>query len=167
MYRSFTEAHKELKIPGDPDAIINFNDDNVITCLKINNKQGALRSTKLETYNEVLQNGRIVKFVGVGLYLRSGHPNSNQQWSSQEPFRYTWEQKIVFPLLLKDENGVVKSMGTYEITDIIKRETFEGFTFFHVILRRSSPHHHHLKLRLKSYNPYRDPAAVAATKPIV
>lgn len=169
MYSSFTEAHRELKISGDPDAVINFNDDKVITCLKINNKRSSKssrsKSSHLESYNEVLQNGRIVKFVGIGLSLRSGHPNSNQQWSSQEPFRFSWEKNLSIPLLLKAEDGIVKSMGTYKITDIVKRESFEGFTFFQVNLRRSSPHHNHKKLYLKTLNSYRDPglAAAAAT----
>lgn len=170
MYSSFTEAHRELKISGDPDAIINFSDDRTITCLKINNNKrtngGSNKKGNLESYNEILQNGRIIKFVGVGKSLRSGHPNSNQQWSSQEPFRFSWEKNLAIPLLLKGEDGIVKSMGTYQITDIIKRESFEGFTFFQIILKRSSPHHHHKKLYLKTLNPYRDPGlATAAAKP--
>ena len=171
MYSSFTEAHRELKISGDPDAIINFNDQNIITCLKINNNKHSAGlytgGRRIESYNQVLQNGRIIKFVGIGLSLRSGHPNSNQQWSSQEPFRFSWEKNLAIPLLLKGEDGIVKSMGTYQITDIVKRESFEGFTFFQIILRRSSPHHHHKKLYLKTLNPYRDPglAAAATAKP--
>lgn len=168
MYPSFTDAHRELKISGDPDAIINFDDANIITCLKINNNARTNGGSKkyghksLESYNEVLQNGRIIKFVGIGLSLRSGHPVSNQQWSSQEPFRLSWEKNLLIPLLLKGEDGIVKSMGTYQITDIVKRESFEGFTFFHIILKRSSPHHHHKKLYLKTLNPYRDPAFTVA-----
>ena len=167
MYSSFTEAHRELKISGDPDAIINYN-DGVITCLKINNNKRSCnrskhKNTNLESYNQVLQNGRIIKFVGAGLSLRSGHPISNQQWSSQEPFRISWEKNLAIPLLLKGEDGIVKSMGTYQITDIIKRESFEGFTFFQVILMRTSPHHHHKKLYLKTLNPYRDPAFTSLT----
>ena len=77
-YNSFEHAHKTLNIKGDPERIINCDSAKGVTSLKLIEHN--------RSYNKILQKGRVIKFIGKGLLINPGHPISNQQWSSQEPF---------------------------------------------------------------------------------
>ena len=105
-----------------------------------------------ESYDEVLQGGRIVKLVGYGRMLKPGHPSSNQQWLTQEPFRISWENSLIIPIFRKKLVGGVTFLGNYQIKDIIKKMGFEGFSFFHVILNRIAVHPEVNMDIYKSYN---------------
>ena len=131
-YNSFSEAYKALNIPFNPDVIIDGDVECGIVSLKLIDGN--------ESYNEVLQDGRIVKIVGYGRMLKAGHPSSNQQWLSQEPFRISMENSIIIPVFRKKSHGNVVYLGSYQIKDIIKKMGYEGFSFFHVILQRIGVH---------------------------
>ena len=131
-YNSFREAYNALNIPFNPEVIIDGDDICGIVSLKLIDGS--------ESYNEILQNGRIIKFVGYGRLFKSGHPASNQQWLSQEPFRISMEKSIVIPVIRKTTRGVVLFLGNYQIKDILKKMGYEGFSFFHIILQRIDKH---------------------------
>jgi len=97
LYTSFSEAYKALNIPFNPEVLIDGNTKYGILSLKL--VDGS------ESYNEVLQDGRIVKFVGYGRAAKPGHPSSNQQWLTQEPFRISWEKAIIIPIFRKNIEG--------------------------------------------------------------
>jgi len=130
QYKSFEVAYKAFNF-----SIINPNNT-------IDGNNYGIASLKLifkeNSYNEILQDGRIIKYVGQGLQLRPGHPAANQQWQNQEPFRISMKNTIVFPVLFKSKAGFITLMGKYKIIDIIKKMSFEGFTYFHIILQRVS-----------------------------
>jgi hypothetical protein len=150
IYTSFAAAYKALNIPFNPDLAI----DNIsnIHSLKIIDRS--------DSYNEVLQGGRIIKFLGNGRLLKPGHPASNQQWLSQEPFRKIWINSTTIPIFRKNTMGKVLFLGNYQIKDIIKKMGFEGFSFFHVILHRIDAHP---VVNLNIYKSYINP--ISATSP--
>ncbi len=142
VYTSFEQAYKVLNIRFNPDVIIDGG--------------GFISSLKLidgrHSYNNILQGGRIIKFVGNGRLLNAGHPASNQQWLSQEPFRKSWENSDIIPIFRKNISGKVTFLGSYQIKDIIKKMGYEGFSFFHVILQRIAVHPEVNMDIYKSYN---------------
>jgi hypothetical protein len=157
-YNSFSEAYAALNIPFNPEVIIDG--DNVCGIASLKLIDGS------ESYNEILQNGRIIKFVGFGRLFKSGHPASNQQWLTQEPFRISMENSIVIPVLRKTSTGLVIFLGNYQIKDIIKKMGYEGFSFFHIILQRIDKHP---EVNMEIYKTYKyiisatNPAPVALT----
>ena len=144
VYTSFEEAYKVLNIPFNPDVIIDGDGLTFISSLKLIDDS--------DSYNTILQGGRIIKFVGYGRLLNAGHPASNQQWLSQEPFRKSWENADIIPIFRKNISGKVTFLGNYQIKDIIKKMGFEGFSFFHVILNRIAVHPEVNMDIYKSYN---------------
>jgi hypothetical protein len=111
-----------------PDTDIIGNKLNGITLLKLYHSA--------TSYNEILQDERIIKYVGYGQTLGHGHPSANQQWLNQEPFRLSWEKSHIIPVLYVNSYGA-RHMGNYIIKDIVKKMGCEGFTFFHIILQRT------------------------------
>jgi hypothetical protein len=149
-YNSFREAYNALNIPFNPEVMIDGTNDRGIVSLKI--------MDGLESYNEVLQDGRIIKFVGYGRLFKSGHPASNQQWLSQEPFRISMMNSVIIPVFRKNSSGKVIFLGNYQVKDIIKKMGYEGFSFFHVILQRISKYP---EVNMEVYNAYR--STISAT----
>ena len=145
-YNSFTEAYAALNIAFNPEVIIDGDIERGIVSLKLIDGS--------ESYNEVLQGGRIIKFVGFGRLLKSGHPSSNQQWLTQEPFRASWENSLIIPIFRKTLEGKVIFIGNYQIKDIVKKMGFEGFSFFHVVLHRIAIHP---EVNMNIYNSYMCP----------
>jgi hypothetical protein len=128
LYSSFRDAHKSLNLGGNPELYINGDSVMGIKCLHIIDSDAS--------YNEISNDGRVVKFVGFGLQTAPGHPGSNQQWARQEPFCVSWKQGLYVPILMQNKYGNVKFMGNYKVRDIVKKMGFEGFTYFHIILHR-------------------------------
>lgn len=143
-YNSFREAYTALKIPFNPEVITDGNAASGIVSLKL--VDGS------ESYNEILQDGRIIKFVGAGRLLKPGHPSSNQQWLTQEPYRISMERSLMIPVFRKNLFGKVIFLGNYQIKDIIKKMGYEGFSFFHIILQRIAKHP---EVNMDIYKPYR------------
>lgn len=127
LYSSFREAHKSLNLGGNPDLCINVDDG--ISCLHIIDHDSS--------YHVVSRDGRVIKFVGLGLQTKPGHPSSNQQWARQEPFFVSWKRGLFIPILMQNRYGV-KFMGNYKVRDVVKKMGFEGFTYFHIILHRKN-----------------------------
>jgi hypothetical protein len=128
LYSSFKEAHTYLNLGGNPELYINGDAVMGITCLHVIDSDAS--------YNEISNDGRVVKFVGFGLQTVPGHPGTNQQWARQEPFFVSWKQGLYVPILRKNKYGNVKFLGNYKIKDVVKKMGFEGFTYFHIILHR-------------------------------
>jgi hypothetical protein len=128
LFKSFAEAYTMVNVKSDPDIIISGNNQKGIIALQIidNNR----------SYNVISQGGRVVKYVGYGILSSPGHPNSNQQWHSQEPFNISLEKAMLIPIFRKDIYSNIQFMGYYRIKNIIKKMSLEGFSFFQVILFR-------------------------------
>lgn len=150
QYKSFEEAYKAINLSDNPDVNIIGNNYG-ITSLKLFFQE--------KSYNEVLQDGRIIKFVGQGLQLRPGHPASNQQWQSQEPFRISMKNMLIFPVFFKSKGGLITLMGKYKIIDIVKKMSFEGFSYFHMVLQRVTKRP---ETGFEGLQQYKHPSATAA-----
>jgi len=147
MYPSFAAAHAALNIPGNPDIKVNYSAFNFITSLKMH--AGSY------SYDQILRDGRIINYVGIGLTKEPGHPSVNQQWLRQEPFRQSWLSCIEIPVMFMHTCGGVEFMGKYQIKNIIKRMGFEGFTYFHVVLQRCvNPSYNHV-VNMSTYSPFK------------
>lgn len=143
-YNSFTEAYTVLNIPFNPEVIIDGDIERGVVSLKLIDGS--------ESYNEVLQGGRIIKFVGFGRLLKPGHPSSNQQWLTQEPFRESWKNSSSIPIFRKYVSERVAFLGNYQIKEIIKKVGFEGFSFFLIVLQKIDNHPEVNMEIYKSYN---------------
>jgi hypothetical protein len=83
------------------------------------------------------QNGNILNKLGVGKFLRPGHPAGNQQLHSQIPFLRSAAIQN-FQVYKRGPVGDSQYMGIYMLDSFKKMTSFEGFSYFVFRLRRQN-----------------------------
>jgi hypothetical protein len=82
-----------------------------------------------ESFEEILQNGKIVKCIGIGRRYSPGKPGSNQQLDSQYPLL---DQASNYPYLFPifHEKKKIQFMGMYKLLYFYKKISDSGFIYF-------------------------------------
>ncbi len=128
VYKSFEDAHKSLLLLGDPASRVNLDSTLEIDNLKFTQCQGS--------YDSLQHGGNIINFVGIGPKRSEGRPSGNYNSMRQNPFYHTRESRKAFPVLVKNNAGLIVCLGIYEIVDITKKVSNEGFSYFNIRLQR-------------------------------
>lgn len=124
-FESFEDAHMKLGLEGSPKANIIYNKSGILS----------LKIDESSTYNEVLNGGNIVWYMGFG-NKSNGRPIGNQIEKNQQPFFNSRKFGLVFPIL-RERFGAVYVMGNYCINDIVKKVNPSGFSYYHIKLYKA------------------------------
>lgn len=82
-----------------------------------------------ESLDEILQDERIVKCIGLGRTYSPGKPASNQQLNTQFPIiEQASKYPYLFPIFHEKKN--IKFMGMYKLLYFCKRISDSGFIYF-------------------------------------
>jgi hypothetical protein len=125
-FKNFKEAHEFLKIEDDPKELVSGNAVTGISSLRMIYHPKSLNSSDLE--------GTFVHCVGKGKQSTPGYPTLNQDALEQLPFFKSKNLSNPFPLLYKSGHNKVYFLGHYIVSDIIKTQTWSGFTYFKIAL---------------------------------
>lgn len=115
VFTSYEEARLAYNIP-----------DNDIY-LKITNHPKSL--------NRILQSGNVIHYVGEGSKKYPGYPSGNQMYCRQIPLLNKISYNYVHVFNKISENKVIH-LGLYTIMSFKKKESFYGFTYFEIRMKR-------------------------------
>jgi hypothetical protein len=89
---------------------------------------------------QILQNGNVVKCIGIGKTISPGRPLGNQQLHSQSPiFSHGNKYPYLFPIFYK--KGRIEYMGVYRLNNYRKKMTSSGFHYFEFTFHRESKYY--------------------------
>jgi len=115
VFSSYDEARIAFNIP-DNDYFI-----------KITNHPKSL--------NKILRTGNVLHYVGEGCKKFPGYPSGNQMYFRQLPLLKKLRNDNYVHAFNKTSDNRVVYLGLYTLMNFIKKESFEGFTYFEIRLR--------------------------------
>jgi hypothetical protein len=116
VYNSYEEARLAYNIQ-----------DNDIY-LKITNHSKSL--------NKILQSGNVIHYVGEGCKKYPGYPSGNQQYCRQIPLINKLSYNNYVHVFNKISENKVIHLGLYSFMNLKKKESFYGFTYFEIKMKR-------------------------------
>lgn len=87
------------------------------------------------SYHKLLFRNTVIKYVGIGRQLFSGHPSCHQFCQFQKPFMTSYTNQSKIPVTLVSQLGEETLLGDYIITDFNRALSNEGFVYFEFNLR--------------------------------
>jgi hypothetical protein len=127
IFRSYKEAHEHLGIPGSYQRGTHGTAETGVTSLKI--------TVHPDSYDKILDDGKMIYYVGKGNKPTPAHPTKTQDSDSQDLFRTSIETQKKFPVLYKYEPHKVKLLGYYRVVNLKKAQR-KGVTFYYAVLKR-------------------------------
>lgn len=100
------------------------------------------------------QGGNKLILIGNGIIKSPGHPAGNQQYSSQVPIINSLIKASCITVNHQKLDGTTVFMGEYYFKSIVKRVSFEGFSYFEYILLRKNRGRTDEKKKIKTYKCY-------------
>ena len=127
IFKSYKEAHEKLGLIGSYQRGT------------IGNKETGVLSLKITehplSYDQILEDGATIYYVGKGNKPTPAHPTSSQNPKDQELFRTSIALKNIFPVLYKVGPNTVVLLGYYYVEDL-KKSRRKGVDFYYAILKR-------------------------------
>jgi hypothetical protein len=115
-YSSYDEARLAYNIP-DGDIY-----------LKITNHQKSL--------NKILQCRNVIYYIGEGHKKYPGYPSGNQMYYRQLPLLKKLKYDYYVHAFNKIGDNRIVYLGLYSLMSYKKKESFEGFTYFEIKMKR-------------------------------
>jgi hypothetical protein len=116
VFNSYEEARVAYNIP----------DDDIY--LKITNHPNSL--------NKILQSGNVIHYVGEGSKRYPGCPSANQMYCRQIPLLKKISYNNYVHVFNKISENKIIHLGLYTIMSYKKKESFYGFTYFEIRIKR-------------------------------
>ena len=89
---------------------------------------------------QILQNGNVVKCIGLGVKISPGRPLGNQQLHTQGPiFSHANKYPHLFPIFYKKR--YIEYMGLYRLNGYKKKMSPSGFYYFEFTFNRESKYY--------------------------
>jgi len=79
---------------------------------------------------KILNNGNVIKMIGVGNTSSPGYPSGNQIIYNQEILTKNMIQTPIIPAFHTFLDGKVEFLGNYIFHSCVKKMAFSGFTYF-------------------------------------
>ena len=127
IYRTYKEAHEKLGISGSYQSGTIGTSETGVQSLKITEHPNS--------YDQILENGKRILYVGKGNKTTPAHPILDQNSTKQDIFRTSIRTKTPFPILYKSSPNHVELLGNY-IVKSIKKAQRKGVNFYYAELER-------------------------------
>lgn len=127
IYKTYKEAHEKLGIPGSYQRGTIGTAETGVQSLKI--------TADPDSYDQILENGKRILYVGRGNKPTPAHPVRNQDSSDQDIFRTSIRTKTPFPVLHKSGYNHVQLLGYYCVI-ALKQAQRDKVKFYYAELER-------------------------------
>ncbi len=131
IYKTYKEAHEKLRISGSYQRGTIGTAETGVQSLKI--------TADPDSYDEILENGKRILYVGRGNKPTPAHPVRDQESENQDLFRTSIRTKTPFPVLHKSAPNKVQLLGYY-IVKSIKLAQKNKVKFYYAELERVKYH---------------------------
>jgi hypothetical protein len=95
-----------------------------------------------KSLNRIIQCANVIYYVGEGCKKFPGYPSGNQMYHRQLPLLNQLKKDYYVHVFNKTAENRIYHLGLYSLMNFKKKESFEGFTYFEIKMKKKYVSNH-------------------------